>query len=315
MPHVLDLDHADLAVRAVWGACNVEGGPTAEQKSVISALAHGYFRLSADPAHFEALGPEGAAEAFPSQAQRHRVGEVMVFLELCRHPFTATQVERVDAYAAALEIPEETLATIRDLATRGHHEARADYARYFRTQVDHLLDPQLAPRYGHDLDVPDPVLVQRLRNLKDCRAGTLGRAFGEFYERNGFALPGETPHMPAFFVAHDMSHVLAGYAPTEVGEIALGAMECALSDTSAHWVRFLGNLSVHEAGFLGEAAFRTEGVLARPGAEDAVAEAMDRGVRCSGDFTTADHLSMADDDLEDVRSRFGIPPLRTEIPA
>ncbi|HEX6310672.1 MAG TPA: hypothetical protein VF152_03520 [Acidimicrobiia bacterium] len=50
-------------------------------------------------------------------------------------------------------------------------------------------------------------------------------------------------HSPAVFVAHDMCHVIGGYEPTGPGEIALGGMQLAVSDTDAHWIGFLGSPS------------------------------------------------------------------------
>jgi len=35
---------------------------------------------------------------------------------------------------------------------------------------------------------------------------------------------------------------------------------------------------------------------------------MARGSNSTGDFTTADHLAMADRPLADVRAQFGVPP-------
>jgi hypothetical protein len=40
-----------------------------------------------------------------------------------------------------------------------------------------------------------------------------------------------------------------------------------------------------------------------------MAQAMVRGTQCTGDFTTVDHLALADVPLADVRAHFGIPPL------
>ena len=143
-------------------------------------------------------------------------------------------------------------------------------------------------------------------SFRDCPDGSLGRAYIDFYDEHGFALPGTDDHPAALFVAHDMSHVIAGYEPTGVGEIALGAMQLAIADTDEHWVQLLGTIGVHEAGFVPIGA--PLAVLTRPGAVDTVAEAFDRGVRCGTDFTVADHLSMADEPLDVVRARFGVPP-------
>jgi hypothetical protein len=40
-----------------------------------------------------------------------------------------------------------------------------------------------------------------------------------------------------------------------------------------------------------------------------VARAMQRGANCTGDFTTADHLAMTSLPIDEVRARYGVPPL------
>jgi hypothetical protein len=45
----------------------------------------------------------------------------------------------------------------------------------------------------------------------------------------------------------------------------------------------------------------------RPGATELLGEARWRGARCTSDFSQADHLSMADWSLDDVRDHFGVP--------
>jgi hypothetical protein len=104
--------------------------------------------------------------------------------------------------------------------------------------------------------------------------------------------------------------VIAGYEPVAEGEIALGAMQLALADTQAHWVGFLGNLAVHEAGIINKEGFVGKtATLDRPGAADYMAQAMVRGTQCTSDFTIADHLALAELPLAEVRAQFGIPPL------
>jgi hypothetical protein len=48
--------------------------------------------------------------------------------------------------------------------------------------------------------------------------------------------------------------------------------------------------------------------LSREGAPELLAQALRRGSGCTGDFTTADHLALADVPLDAVRQRFGVPP-------
>jgi hypothetical protein len=80
-------------------------------------------------------------------------------------------------------------------------------------------------------------------------------------------LPGDDPHIPLTFVSHDMCHVIGGYEPVGIDEIALGGMQLAMTDTDTHWLQFLGNLGVHEAGYLGGPDLvAKKGTLARLGA-------------------------------------------------
>jgi hypothetical protein len=234
-----------------------------------------------------------------------------VLIEMCRHPMSAAQADRVETYCLALGETGPGLVIARDLVDRSRAEAALDFMRFFGDVSVPLLEPQLAGRYGAALEAPDPELAARLRALADLPEGTLGRAYVDFYERNGFDLPGIALSSPATFVSHDMCHVIGGYEPVGVGEIALGMMQIGVADTDTHWMQMLGNLGVHEAGYLdgGGKLVAKEGTLGRPGAAETVAHAFWRGAQCSGDFTTVDHLARAHEPLESVRASFGIPPL------
>jgi hypothetical protein len=311
MPRVIDDPMVETVTRVLLGAMDVDGGATDEQRAVLAAIVHGYWaRDDLDLDALEALDPPGAAAAVTDDADRSRVRELMVLLELCRHPLTDTQVDRVEEYATALGQSGPGLAMARTLVRDGAEAAMADYYRYLGDLGDEMTEPSLREQYPTSLEAPDPELGDRLRALHDLPEHTLGWEYVEFYRRNGLELPGDDPNMPALFVAHDMCHVIGGYEPTGQGEIALGAMQLAVTDSPAHWMGFLGNLAVHEAGFLGadDLAPKTA-TLTRAGAPEMLAEAMRRGSACTGDFTTADHLSMAELPIADVRARFGVVPL------
>ena len=46
----------------------------------------------------------------------------------------------------------------------------------------------------------------------------------EFYRRNGFELPGDNPATPAFFMGHDMTHVIAGYGTSGEADDVVGQL-------------------------------------------------------------------------------------------
>jgi len=312
MARVIDDELVEPVVRTLLGVIDVEDGATHEQLLVLRALVHGLWeRPDLDLDALEPFAPDQAAYAVTDEDQRNRLRELIVLLELCRHPASEEQVQRADEYAAALHQTGPGLHLARTLVRKGADAAMADYMRFYEEPAASILEPSLSDEYGTgDLDAPDPVLGERLRAMQDLPEGTLGWAYVDFYRRHGFTLPGDDVSMPAVMVAHDMCHVIAGYEPVAEGEIALGAMQLALADTQAHWVGFLGNLAVHEAaiinkeGFVGKTA-----TLERPGAAEYMVKAMVRGSQCTGDFTTADHLALAALPLADVRAQFGIPPL------
>ena len=311
MPRVIDDQMVEPVTRALVGAIDVDGGATDEQRIVLAAIVCGYWdRPDLDLDALEPLDPAGTAAAVTAAAPRARLRELMVLLELCRHPLTDAQVQRIDEYAAALEQSGPGLALARTLVREGAEQAVADYHRYLGALDQQMTEPSLRVQYSQTLTEPDHELAARLRALHDLSEGTLGHEYVEFYRRNGLTLPGDDPYMPALFVAHVMCHVIAGYEPTGQGEIALGAMQLAVTDTPAHWIAFLGNLAVHEAGFLGSASITPKpAALTRDGAPDMLAHAFLRGSRCTGDFTTTDHLALAAVPIADVRARFGVPPL------
>ncbi len=316
MTAMIDDAAVEPVVRTLLGATDVDGGTTDEQRSVLAAIVAGAWgRDDLDLGALDPLEPAAAAGAVAPEAHR-RVRELMVLLELCRHPISQAQVDRVDEYATALGEGDGLGADIaRDLVRAGAAAAMADYMRYVEGIEGDLEEPTLREPFPTSLDAPDHELAARLSALHDLPAGTLGHEYVEFYRRNGLTLPGDDPNMPAVFVAHDMCHVIGGYEPTGQGEIALGAMQLSVTDSDAHWIAFLGNLAVHEAGYLtNQSVTGVQATMTRAHAPELVAHAMWRGAECTGDFTTADHLSMAELPLLEVRDRYGVPPVDPDHP-
>jgi hypothetical protein len=307
---IIEDELVEPVARVLVGAIDVDGGPTDEQRNVLQAIVAGYWgRAELDLSALSPSSPAEAAGAITEPPARRRVRELLVLLELCRHPSSVAQVERVEEYAAALGESGPGLEIARDLVRKGADAALADFQRFLASAGADLAEKTMRSSYPDDLSAPDPELAARLRALHDLPPGTLGYEYVEFYRRNGLKLPGDDLHIPAIFVSHDMCHVIGGYEPVAIDEIALGAMQLAIADTDVHWLQLLGNLGVHEAGFLASGDLVPKNAtLARPGATEALAHAMWRGAKCTGDFTGADHLGMAHRPLADVRAEFGVPP-------
>ncbi|MFA5882942.1 MAG: hypothetical protein WDA60_03740 [Acidimicrobiia bacterium] len=310
MPYVVDAASVEPAIQTLVGAIDVDGGPTHEQLGVLAAVVeHLWERPDVDVGALTPLGPAEAAAALSSPAVRRRVAELMVTLELCRHPQTPAQVARVEEFSEALGVGGPHLEITRRWIDEGAERATEDYDRFYADDLPQLSEPSLRDRYL-TLDEPDPALAARLAALGDLPEGTLGRAYIEFYERNGLTLPGADTHFPAHYVSHDMNHVIAGYEPTGPGEIALGAFTLAMNDNDANWLQFVTNLVIHEAGLLKHGEIMPKAsTLGRPGATRLLGEALARGAQCTSDFSQAEHLTMADWALADVRAHYNVVPL------
>ena len=295
--------------RALLGAIDVDDGPTDEQSAVLRAVVTSLWRRpDLDLDSLTALGPTDAADVVTDENVRRRFKELMVTLELCRHPESPAQIARVEDYARAVDEMDSSMVITRRWVDEGCARRTEDFDRFYAEKLPALSEPVLRDDYLR-IDEADLELAQRLEALHDLEPGTLGHAYIEFYRRNQITIPGADTHTPAHYVSHDMNHVIAGYEPTGPGEIALGAFTLAMNDNDANWIQFIANLAIHEAGIIQHGAIMPKSsTLARPGATDLMGEALWRGAQCTADFSQADHLALAEWQLDDVRVHFGVPP-------
>lgn len=308
MSLALDPELVEPFVAGLVGACAVGFGVGEEQFDVLQAVVvHVWGRPDLDVRRVDPLGPTPLAAVVVDPTDRRHFHEMLVTLEACRHPLIAEQLERVEAYESAIGVVGPDAALFRTMVAEGTERAKADFARFLAVSVDARVEPSL-----RDVHVPDgaaePELVARLESLRSCAPGTLGHAYVRFYELAGVPLPGSEPTaMNHFYVAHDMTHVIAGLSTTAEAEVALSAFLMGLCDDPVNRSALLASLIVHEAGFGDSNKVRAEtAVLARPGAAELLASEIARGGRCTEDFSRLDHFALVDEPLDEVRARFGV---------
>jgi len=174
MTKIIDGDDVEPAVRALIGAIDAGDGGTEEQRRILRALVDGYWeRPDLDLSALDPIEPDGLAATITDPAKRRRVRQLMVVLELTRHPLTPAQVDRVDAYAAALGEEGPGLETARSLARDEVAKAIADYARRNRETFPLVAEQSLVEKYSGVLDAPDPELAARVHALHDLPEGSL----------------------------------------------------------------------------------------------------------------------------------------------
>jgi hypothetical protein len=310
MPISLDPDLVDATVAGLLGACGVDDGPTQEQLVVLRSITvHLWNRDDLDLSTVSALGPEQTAEVLRSPAARRCFHELLVALEACRHPISEAQVSSVETYLGALGVEGPERQILRDLVDKGTEIAADDFQRFLRSNLADRAEPSLRGRTV-PVDAAEPELAVKLDQLHDLPKGTLGWSYIEFYRRHRILTPGtEASWMNHFFVAHDMTHVIAGIEPTGPGELALSAFQMAMNDNEVNRSALLASLIVHEVGIGNAGKLTSEsGTLADGSAAELFGQELARGAQCSADFSLVDHFELAALPLNEVRDRFGVMP-------
>jgi hypothetical protein len=291
MQHLLDLATRHAIDATLTSAVTIDGGPTAEQLRLLDAVRDHVLELAERPAP---LDPDAAGAAITEPQVRRVVSEALIVLELMRHPASAALAEQVDRYLVVLGGDGAEQALVRDTIADARDRVAEDWARTREPTND---EPLLQ---GAD----DAEVLTRLRALGECPPGSLGRAFSDFYARNGLSLP--VGHLS--LVSHDFAHVLAGYEPTPEGELALQAMLVASTRGTHHFSGLLASLLLYEVGLLPFPDIEPKvAVLDRPGAPELFADAIRRGAECPCDVQALDHLALASRDLVALRADLGVP--------
>ncbi|MFM8305466.1 MAG: hypothetical protein ACKOA9_14430 [Actinomycetota bacterium] len=308
MPGALSATDADLVTRACLGAISGPDGPTAEQLTILRALATHLWQLpDPDLSPSAALSADEAAAQITDERLRHRTRELMVLLELCRHPLEDAHAQRVEDYCHALGGDGPGIAIVRDYVSQGADAAFEDYMRRFATKAPEMMEPEMIALAQAEESVAAARFAEIDAALRSAPPGTLGAEFISFYDRNGFTIGPQS--IPLF--GHDMAHVIGGYDATPIGEICIGAMKLMVTDSDVHWLEFLANVMIHETGVSFPGYVPNEPPLLDPANCELMAQAMERGRATRLDFSNGDHLAMIDWPYADVVEHFGVPPLAT----
>jgi hypothetical protein len=294
--------HANLAPYWLGGlieATSVDGGPTDEQLRIVQGLLRGYFGIES-ATDLVPLPADELKDIVVDTSSRYRLVQTMIILQFARHPASEVLADSVERYAATLGVDEPMLVVARDAAQHSRELLMADWARFARSSS---IEPQ--PRNQSD----DEFAAQFVA-LHDCPDGSLGRAFIDFYQSNGFSMPSRATGLGVSLVNHDFTHVITGYKPNDaVEEVALSAMLVSSANGEEHFSALAASMALYEVGLFDILGISpTKGVLDRHGAPEVFADAMRRGASCKADIATIDHLALADEPIRDIRAGLSIPP-------
>ncbi len=308
---IIAADLVEVTTGGLLAGIDVDEGPTHEQLGVLRVIvSHVWDRPDLQFERVRRIGPNELAELLVDEHHRTAFHELHMALETCRHPQSPAQVALVEEYARALDVDGDDLRIFRDLVTSGVDAAKADFQRFLAVDLEERYEPALAgmPADPHH---PEMKLAEKLGTFAEFGPDTLGRAYLSFYERFGLTLPGvDISANHHFFVAHDMTHTIAGLSTTSPAEIALSAFQFAMDNSRINRAALLASLITHEAGFAHPEHLKSgeTGLLADPKAALLLGQELKRGSRCRTDFSLVDHFELAPMRLADVRAEFGVQP-------
>lgn len=273
------------------------------------ALIHGV-ELDAD--QLEPVAFSDVARVVVDPHRRKRAVQLALVAALVEGPPSNETNRAVREFGQALELDEEGLAVLHEVAHGHAFWARLDMVRRVRrfiansSQFPGFLDFAL-PALGV---WTNESLAGSYRELESCRAGTLGRTVYDHFVDNGFKFPGEAGGIPMVF--HDVGHVLAGYGTDPQGEIQQAAFQAGFARRDGFSFLLFGILQFHIGLRITPVAQGYQGLFDVP----LVLTALRRGASCTVDLSE-DYDLFVDKDrpLEEVRARLQIPPLGAALQA
>lgn len=318
-----------LIAGAVAQATAPDGELTHVQRAVLNAMCEFLLGVGVDLATVQHVLPTDFAQAMTGHDRRlvHRIVHAMLIGELLLNPLPVEVCRRVETYAAALGVDDETIRGARDIAQGSLGMAMIDFERngYF----DRLGDPAglglpAMPTGIWQREWDNPELAHRWQTLEACPDGSLGLAVWRFYTSRGFAFPG-TPHSaPPSLAQHDWVHVLADYGSAVESEIEVfGLIARAAPDPGAFSLLAMV-LGLFETGAIAKGAGgffeRDAGHISRDADRMAtrLGDAMSRGKRIANaleaqnrphdaDLLAIDWFLHARRPVNDVRAAFCFP--------
>lgn len=172
--------------------------------------------------------------------------------------------------------------------------------------ADDDVMPWLLPYRGEGTD---PDLAARYHALQTLPEGTLGHRFWQWYDKHGFAFPGEADALnESFAVRHDSTHILSGYSTTYRGEILVSTFTAGMhpEDPMAGHI-----LPVIFSWHLGIELIEHAGAHKGSLDPEAFWQAWRRGQDTKGDVFARDwdFWAVAEIAVEDLKQHYGVPAL------
>src|SRR5689334_16331447 len=130
--NIEDLSRAErmVGLGAMRAVADVSGGLADEEKSALDAVAKA-LSLDVSPDRVEPASPDKVAATITDPVWRLRVVQALMFVAMIDGDVTEKEVELVDRYAKALDVPEREVKGIHRIVDHQMVRLRVDVARRF----------------------------------------------------------------------------------------------------------------------------------------------------------------------------------------
>lgn len=264
----------------------------------------------------EALEPIEAdllARSLPDPQIRRQLVNGLIVMSMIDQEATAEETSLIEKYAQALEVPQDNVRNLRQLAEQELFTLRFDLLRRFWV-IDKFKEiwheeglRGLAKIVGAVAgQYENTALAARYQQLETYPEGSLGREYWKYCRKNGFPLPGEKGSAPETIIYHDCSHILSGYDTDPAGEVQVACFSAGYRRKDPFTFVFFVLLQFH----LG--IRMTPITQAKTGFFDPETAliALQRGAAMSIDLTEGwDYWSAMRESVDSLRHQYTIPPL------
>ena len=289
------------------------------QRAMMQASHKMILHIEADIDALPPIEPAELAASFPaSEALRRQFTNGMMVIALADGPPQSESIARVAAFTKALGISEPVLDDLRLIAEGHMLVAKLDFLR--RGHIADIFKDQMVLRgpLGFAKSVlsmrgviEEPELAARYRAWEKLPEGTLGRELIDFYNKHGFAVPGERGGFPEAGLYHDFCHLLGGYSTEPEGEIQVASFTAGFKKERPFYVALFAVL-IFSSGVQMRPTnepFVVVAELAKPGVAELMLAAIESGSKLNMDLTDKwDYWAWIHMPIEEVRRKMNILP-------
>jgi hypothetical protein len=310
-------EQAHAGLRAMKAIAGADGAIGPAATNLLAAAQRNFLKTSFVVDELAPIAPEELGAAFADTELARQFSQGMSVVSLADGPPGPKARQNLLAYARALGVETPEVDLVSRLAEHHLTLFKLDFLR--RSHIADMAKNELANEgfvglvkafAGFSGHYEDPAKARRYRALGGLGAGTFGRAFFDYVEKNRFSFPGEKHGFPEAGVYHDYAHVLSGYATDSPGEVEVGGFVAGFRKNNPFMV-ILFVMMTFSAGVNVTPLPQPHqvGILATEGLADGFFRALARGMAMKVDISEGwDGWPFMDRPLDEVRATLGVPP-------